>query len=71
LTLLSVPFLLSGVKRSFEPGVLRRNGRERRNERSNAQLSDFYKFENRPALAIIYAQLPLARRITVAAREKK
>src|ERR1044072_5311813 len=29
-------------KRSFEPGVLRRNGNERRNERSNAQLSNFY-----------------------------
>jgi len=30
--------------------VLRRNGTERRNERSNAQLSNFYKFENQPAL---------------------
>ena len=38
------------AKRSFEPGVLRRNGTERRNERSNAQLSNFYEFENQPAL---------------------
>ena len=45
-----VPFLLSGVKRSFEPGVLRRNGTERRNEHSDAQLSNFYGFNNQPAL---------------------
>jgi hypothetical protein len=36
-----------GVKReAFEPGVLRRNGTERRNEYSDAQLSDFYVLEN-------------------------
>jgi len=64
-------FLLSEVKRSFEPGVLRRNGTERRNERSNAQLSNFYGFKNQPALESFNAELSLARAHYRSCREKE
>jgi len=34
----------------LEPGVLRRNAIERRDERSNAQMSDFYELEKPASL---------------------
>src|ERR1051325_2961699 len=60
--ILCVPFpAFRSEKRSFEPGVLRRNGNERRNERSNAQWSNFYGLTTNLPSNHPNAELSLAR----------
>jgi hypothetical protein len=55
----------------LEPGVLRRNGIERRDERSNAQLSDFCELKTSLPSNHPNAELSLARAHHVDAREKE
>ncbi len=51
--------------------LLRRNGIERRDERSNAQMSDFYELKTNLPSNHPNAELSLARAHLVDAREKE